>query len=129
MKIARRRLARELVRLINEDPKRQPQLLQQTAGYLIANKQANQAHLLVKDIARELQAQGHTTAQVESAFALTDETRQFVKKILQKNGAKTVELDERVNPKLLGGLIIRTADTELDTSVRRQLNQIAQLGA
>lgn len=129
MKIARRRLARELVRLIGQDPKRQTKLLQQTAGYLIENKQANQAHLLVKDIARELQTQGHTVAQVESAFALTETTRQSVKKILQKNGAKTVELDESVNPKLLGGLIIRTADTELDTSVRRQLNQIAQLGA
>lgn len=129
MKIARRRLARELVRLIREDPKRQKVLLRQTAGYLIASKQAGQAHLLLKDIAYELQQYGHVVAQVESALPLTDASRAHVKRLLQKNGARTVELTERVVPMLLGGVIIRTSHAQLDASIRRQLNQISQLGA
>ncbi|HEU5187753.1 MAG TPA: F0F1 ATP synthase subunit delta [Candidatus Saccharimonadales bacterium] len=129
MKIARRRLARELVRLIREDPNRRAALLRQTAGYLIATKQAAQAHLLIKDIAHELQADGHVVAEVESAFGLSDQSRAYVKKVLQKSGAHTIELNERVTPHLLGGLVIRTATAELDASVRRQLNQISQQGA
>lgn len=129
MKIARRRLASELTRLIRENPKRQAELLRQTAGYLIASKQASQAHLLIKDIARELLASGYVFAEVESAFPLNSQTRAHIKKVLQKNGAHTVELSERITPHLLGGLIVRTAVAELDVSVRRQLNQILQQGA
>lgn len=129
MKISRRRLAQELTRLIIKEPSRKNALIKQTAGYLIANKQANQAHLLIKDIALEMQHAGHVVASVDSAFPLTDATRAHIKRVLQKDGAKTVELTERVVPELMGGVVIRTPRAELDASVARQLKQISQLGA
>lgn len=126
-RISRRRLARELVRLLAEQPDRQAELLRQTAAYLLATKQAHQAHLLVNDIAEELQAaQGHLGAEVRTAFALGDDTRQSIVATLQQlTGAKTVELNETVQPELLGGVVVRTPQLELDASIKRQLSQLA----
>jgi F0F1-type ATP synthase delta subunit len=125
-KIARRRLARELVRLLNEQPERKTELLKQTAAYLLQAKQANQLHLLMNDIADELLAQGHLNANVQSAFGLNDTTRQEIVAMLQSaTGAKTVELNETKAPELLGGVVVRTPRAELDASIKRQITQLA----
>lgn len=126
-KIARRRLARELVRLLSGQPERRTELLRQTAAYLLQTKQANQLHLLMNDVADELLAtQGHLTAEVQSAFALGDASRHDIIAMLQDaTQAKTVELSETTLPELLGGVILRTPGRELDASVRRHLMQLA----
>jgi F0F1-type ATP synthase delta subunit len=125
--IARRRLARELVRLLSEQPERKQQLITQTAAYLLQTKQAHQLHLLINDIADELLAsQHHLSADVRTAFGLSDATRQEIVAMLQKaTGAQTVELHETTEPELLGGVIVRTPKAELDASVKRQITQLA----
>lgn len=40
-------------------------------------------------------------------------------------GAQNVELSETVEPELIGGVVIRTPQLELDASVKRRLTQIA----
>ena len=126
-KLSRRRVAREIVALLQQQPARQADLLKQTAAYLIANKKAHEAHLLMLDIADELQkSQGVLTADVQSAFGLTAATRDNIVAMLKKvTGAGTVELSETVKPELIGGVVIHTPQFELDASVKRQLNQLA----
>lgn len=126
-KISRRRLAREVVRLLQEQPNRQKELLQQTAAYLLQTKQAGQAHLLLDDIAAELlRTKGHLSADVQTAFGLSDSSRQSVITMLKKQtGAQTVELNEHVNPSLIGGVKVRTSGQELDASIKRQLIKLA----
>lgn len=130
-KISRRRLAETIVRLLREQPKRQRDILRGVAAYLIVHKQANQLDLLVKDIARELQqSEGSLLAEVYSAFPLGNDSRNELKAYLQKaTGAKTVELDESVDRSLLSGVIVRTADQELDTTARTKLQQLASLNS
>jgi F0F1-type ATP synthase delta subunit len=126
VKIARRRLARELVRLLTQQPARKDELLRQTAAYLLHTKQAHQLHLLMNDVADELTVAGHLTAEVQSALGLSDDSRQAIIVMLQQTtGAKTVELTETTAPELLGGVVVRTPRFELNASVKRHLMQLA----
>lgn len=126
-KVGRKRLAREIVRLLQEQPQRKSELLKQVAAYLIQTKRAHQMHLLVNDIADELlESQKHLSADVVTAFGLNDASRQAVIDMLKNaTGAHTVELTEGRDPSLLGGVVVRTANLELDASVKRQLAQLA----
>lgn len=126
-KLSRRKVAREVVRLISEQPTRQKEILLQTAAYLLQTKQAASAHLLLSDIAEELlKTKGHLSADVYTAFGLGDSSRDHVVAMLKrKTGAQTVELQERVTPEMLGGIKVRTSQLELDASIKRQLTQLA----
>lgn len=125
--ISRRRLAREVVRLLGEHPNRRSEIVQQLAGYIIDRKMVKQLDLLVKDIADELYIQqGHVTAEVDYVFDLSQETRAAITTLLTKaTGARTVELQPIKEPNLLGGVVIRTPRHQLDASVRRKLKAIA----
>ena len=123
-KLSRRLLAKAALRLSDR-----PDLAQALAAYLIASKRSGQAELLAKDIARELfTEQGVLQAEVSSAFALDNAGRKQIAGYLQQiTGAKKIELSESVKPDLLSGVVIRTADQEVDLSARRQLRQLANL--
>lgn len=126
-KIARRRLAGAVVRVLQQNPQHQKQLMQQVAAYLINNGQAHQAHLLMADVANELlAANGHVVADVVTARPLGEPSRQSIITMLQQaTGAKSVELNEQRDESLIGGVVVRTATHELDASIKRQLTQLA----
>lgn len=126
--IGRRRLAREVVRLLNNRPNRQRDIIQQLAGYLVDTKQTKQLDLLVQDIADELFVQnGHLSADVTMAHPTTDaEIRTALTNLLsQTTGAKTVELHNKTDKTIVGGMLVRTPRARLDATVRSQLKQIA----
>ncbi|HXH27254.1 MAG TPA: F0F1 ATP synthase subunit delta [Candidatus Acidoferrum sp.] len=124
VKASRRLLAKTAVRLAGK-----PDLAKALASYLVATKRKNQAELLVKDIARELFAeQGVLEAEVQTALGLDDASRkQLIAYLRQATGARQVELSETIKPELLSGVVIRTADQELDLSARRKLRQLANV--
>lgn len=125
--LSRRRIAREVVRLLAEQPARRGELMAQVAAYLVQTKQAHAAHLLINDIANELlRRQGTLSAEVRSAFGLSAATREGIVAMLKKaTGATQVELGETVEPALIGGVVVRTPEAELDASIKRQVNQLA----
>lgn len=129
-KIGRRRLAREVVRLLREQPARQAELVRQLAAYLVDTKQTKQADLLMKDIADEFYVQQqHVAADVRHAFDLTPETQSRITDLIKKaTGAASVELQTAKEPELLGGVVIRTPRQELDASVRHKLKALSAGG-
>lgn len=130
MKPSRRKLSQEVVKAIIANPGRKGDLLKQLAAYLIVNKKAAQADLLMLDIANELeQSQGLVVAEVSSARPLTSVSRDAIKaKLKAQTGAKNIELNEQIEPELIGGIVVRTPKFELDASVKRQLKQLAAKG-
>lgn len=127
-KLGRRRLAREVVQLLNNRPNRQHDIIQQLAGYLVDTKQTKQLDLLVQDIADELFVQnGHLSADVTTAQPMADaDIRTALTTMLTQNtGAKTVELHNKTDKTIVGGVLVRTSRHELDATVRSQLKQIA----
>ena len=73
---------------------------------------------------------GQIPATVTTAVPLDDATRQRIVSDLQTQVGKRILLDERVDPSILGGAIVRVGDTLMDGSVRQRLavlrTQIAQ---
>ena len=41
-----------------------------------------------------------------------------------ETGAKTVELSERIDGDLLGGVIVRTPEAEMDASLKKKLTRL-----
>ena len=66
--------------------------------------------------------QGEMTAKVTVASEGTDE--KAVIDSLNKLGAKKVKIEKEVDPNILGGVIIRMDDTEIDASIRGSLDKL-----
>jgi F-type H+-transporting ATPase subunit delta len=68
--------------------------------------------------------QGTVSATVASAVALTPEQRAHIESAIMASGAKAVELREEVNPELIGGLVVRVGDKQIDTSIAQALRNL-----
>jgi F0F1-type ATP synthase delta subunit len=128
-KVSRRVIARTVAAKLLAEPANQAHWLQVTAAYLLEQHMADDADLMINDIARELFEQsGHLLVDVTSARKLSDKVREELQHTMRKaTGAKRVELTEHIDANLLGGLVARTPDAQLDASVRTKLKQLASL--
>jgi F-type H+-transporting ATPase subunit delta len=64
-------------------------------------------------------------AEVTSAVELTDEQKEAVRqKVIQMVGAHQVDLDTRIDPDLIGGVVIKVGSQIVDASLRGQLRRI-----
>jgi len=69
---------------------------------------------------------GITTAVVASAGVLTDDAKQRILKLVEKEIGGKVELRMEVNPELIGGFVLRIGDRQLDTSILSKVNELRQ---
>jgi F-type H+-transporting ATPase subunit delta len=69
--------------------------------------------------------EGVATAQIDSAFPLTDPQVAELKAALEKRFGKKIEATVNVDPELVGGARITVGDTVIDASVRAQLQSMA----
>lgn len=68
---------------------------------------------------------GTERATIITTMPLTDALRQkFTAIVLKKTGGKVVELEEKIDPKLIGGYVLRLGDRQIDGSIRSQLNEL-----
>jgi len=87
-------------------------------GYVRAVKAASE------QISDEMQ--GRLVALVRTAMPLDDATRQNIVDRLQTTMNKQVRLEETVDAKLIGGMVIRIGDTVFDSSVANQIDKMAR---
>lgn len=64
---------------------------------------------------------GEVTAEVVSAFALRDDQVAALKEALRVSAGKNVQLATRVDPSLLGGLVVKIGSRMIDSSLRTKL--------
>lgn len=67
---------------------------------------------------------GATTAQVTVAEELSSQRRDELAAALKEITGKTVDFDVKVDPKILGGLIVRLGSRMVDASLKTKLNSI-----
>jgi len=67
---------------------------------------------------------GEVQAEVVSAIALTREQADGVQEKISKSVGKTVTMVERVDPSLLGGLVVRVGSRMIDASLKTKLHQL-----
>ncbi len=70
------------------------------------------------------QYKGIQRAEVQTTFPLNDALRQEILEMLAKSTGKQIRLSEKVNPALIGGLVITVAGEQVDASVAGKLKQI-----
>jgi F-type H+-transporting ATPase subunit delta len=84
---------------------------------------------LIYPIAKEFQKLYVDLNKIELAIVTTvepiDETQraEFIKIVKDASG-KTVQLEERIDKELIGGYVLRVGDTQIDTSVRKKINNL-----
>ena len=127
-KISRRKVVTAALDML-ENGKSVKQVAAALAAYLVANGQTRNTELYIRDI--ELTAAerfGVVTAYVASARELGQQARNQITKLVKNTtGAKTIEMVEHTEPELIGGVIVRTADAELDGSVRTKLRNLRSI--
>jgi F-type H+-transporting ATPase subunit delta len=64
------------------------------------------------------------TADVTSAIALNDQQTEELKATLKAKTGRTVTLNERVDPAIIGGLIVKIGSRMVDSSMRTKLNNL-----
>jgi F-type H+-transporting ATPase subunit delta len=126
---SRRVIARVIASKLVAEPARQDHWITVLAGYLVENNRITEADLIVNDIEHELYEQdGQLLVNVTSARPLAADVRTSLTALLtDRTKAKKVTITEAIDPNLLGGLVAKTADAELDASVRTKLNRLATI--
>lgn len=69
---------------------------------------------------------GEVTAEVSSAYALTDTQISALQAKLKAREGRNVKITTTVDPELLGGLVVTIGSKRIDSSIRTRLNSLAQ---
>jgi F-type H+-transporting ATPase subunit delta len=100
-----------------------------TANFLrviTANRRLNAAHDMIRAY-RALVARhrGEITAEVTVAEPLSDNNYAALKDALKSvTGGKDIDFDVKIDPAIIGGLIVKVGSRMVDTSLRTKLNTI-----
>lgn len=94
-------------------------------GVLARNRRlAAVSHVIDTFLAQLAAARGETTAEVASARPLTDAQVDDLKAALKKAVGGDIVLNQRVEPTLLGGLVVKVGSRMVDNSLRTKLQQL-----
>ena len=95
-------------------------------GVLADNGRLSELKAVIKSV-RRLAAdnRGETTAEVTSAHPLNDDQVARIKSNLKARLGRDVAIDARVDPALLGGLVVRLGSQMIDASIKTKLNTLA----
>ena len=95
-------------------------------GVLAANRRLAALPAIIADFGKlAAHARGEITAQVTSAHPLSDDQVVQLKAKLRAGLGADASLDLRVDPEILGGLVVRTGSRLIDSSLRTKLNTLA----
>ena len=96
-------------------------------GVLAENRRVSALPGMIRAFTTIAAAQrGEVQAEVASAHALTDEQIATLETKLRAREGRTVKLKSRVDPDLLGGLVVTIGSQRIDSSIRTRLNSLAQ---
>jgi len=86
----------------------------------------NRRLFVLPEIIRALSAahRGEMTADVVSAEPLSDDQVAALGEALKSSTGKDVKLNRKVDPALIGGLVVRLGSRMIDTSLRTKLNSL-----
>lgn len=96
-------------------------------GVLAENRRVAELPAMIRAFHAIAAAQrGEVTAEVASAHSLTDAQIAALETKLRAREGRTVKLKTRVDPDLLGGLVVTVGSKRIDGSIRTRLNSLAQ---
>ena len=95
-------------------------------GVLAENGRLSQLDAAIRTFARLAAAhRGETSAEVTSAFPLNDDQIAALKSRLKAQSDRDVTIDAKVDPAILGGIVVRLGSRMIDASIKTKLNNLA----
>ena len=95
-------------------------------GVLAENRRLGELPTVIRAFHAIAAAQrGEVSAEVVSAHPLSDEQVTTLEGRLRAREGRTVKLKSRVDPDLLGGLVVTIGSKRIDGSIRTRLNSLA----
>lgn len=92
-------------------------------------KKRRESHLTsitTEYISLYMQYKGIEKAIVTSAIGLDDKLRGEIITLVKKTSNSEVELEEKIDKKLLGGFVLRVGDVQYDASISRSLKKLSR---
>lgn len=101
------------------------------AAYLASSAQTFDIDSLVRDVMQYRQERGVVEAVAVSAHELDDRVLADVEQLLQEHfpAAKSILVDTRIDPDVIGGIRIELPQETLDLSIKSKLNTFKRLVA
>ena len=95
-------------------------------GVLAKNGRLSQLDAVIRTFAHLAAGhRGETTAEVTSAFPLKDDQVAALKANLKARAGNDVAIEAKVDPSILGGIIVRLGSRMIDASIKTKLNNLA----
>ena len=90
---------------------------------------ANRRLFVVRDVIKGFRAlvareRGEVSAEVTSAHALNEQQLSELKTALKSTAGREVRIETRVDPSILGGLIVKLGSRMIDSSLKTKLNNL-----
>lgn len=128
MKLSVRDYAEGLYELVSANPEKTKELVSRFYQKLQADRKTNFLPLIIGKLQHlEDERQDRFRVRVVTAIplsqALGDEIRRYLKESLSK---RDVEIEETVDPTLVGGLKIQIGDRVIDNTIQTKLEQLVE---
>ena len=105
------------------DTKDYKALVREVAAYLLHEKHTDQLASLMRDVLRIRADRGVVEATAVSAHTLSQDVIDDIKDVVKQEfpDAKQIVVSTRIEPDLVGGVLLELPDEQLDLTVRRKL--------
>lgn len=96
-------------------------------GVLAKNGRKNQLQNVIRAFRRlSAEHRGETTAEVVTAHPLKDDQLNALKQQLRARAGRDVAIETRIDPEILGGIVVKMGSQMIDASIRTKLNRLAE---
>ncbi len=122
-KIPSKKYAASLLEALAETPEaKQDAIFNHFLSLMVQQNDMAKAPAIVRDLEQMLKVKaGVLDVELTTSHPLDDQTRQHIVEKVQERLGKKIEVFERRDPSLLGGVVIKYGDTVLDGSIKRKL--------
>lgn len=122
VRLSRRKIAEYIAAQVTEGGSIK-ELATSLAAFLIDTRRTTEIELIIRDIQFQLAERGVVLASVVSVEKLSDVTKKaIIDMVKERTTAKTVELNQFVDPSVLGGVRIDIPGRQLDATIFRRLS-------
>jgi F-type H+-transporting ATPase subunit delta len=96
-------------------------------GVLARNGRKNQLQSVIRAFRRlSAEHRGETVAEVVTAHPLKDDQLAALKQQLRARAGRDVAIETRIDPEILGGIVVKLESQMIDASIRTKLNRLAE---
>lgn len=129
-KIAPKKYAQALVMVLSTKKNKEEvnEVLQKFSQILVLNRDARKLNSIIIEFQKAWHdKQGSVASQITSARELDLEIIEILKTTIKDfSGKKEVEVKSKIDPSLLGGVIIRYQDRKIDLSLKTRINKLKE---